>query len=102
MYDPFRRFIFWCINGIFEWLAYVVQFAFPLYNISLLVLFYFCMADISTKSSEDSRCDCRLQTLIECADKDPPCTYVDKVIRSNGFDLDKAISEIVIMIPACK
>lgn len=98
----YDRFIFWCINGIFEWLAYVVQFAFPLYNISLLVLFYFCMADISTKSSEDSRCDCRLQTLIECADKDPPCTYVDKVIRSNGFDLGKAISEIVIMIPACK
>lgn len=113
--------MFCFFGGIFEWLAYVVQYAFPLYNIALLILFFFCWKDKIKKYEEEfpyrssgdlttRRCDCKefngrnsenLAVLNNCAgtmnDSNDllSCSNLDSTIRNQNYIVKDAVTHLL-------
>jgi len=61
------RAVWWVVDGILEWLTYVVQYGFPLYNLFLFAFAFYCIhdeIDIYLNEVQDLyRCDCRVAGL---------------------------------------
>jgi len=58
----YDRVVFWLLNGILEWVAFVVQYGFPMYNLICLGLFPYCLENVKALFDEQgfTRCDCKL------------------------------------------
>jgi len=109
----FDRFLFWLLNGFLEWLTFIVQVGFPLYNIGLLCIVPSCWRFIESLSEKtligDQTCDCKPVSFSPCVDAvlqyDPlepflqdevNCTFIDEEIRNNGFDAEVGIQKVAI------
>lgn len=54
--------VFWLLNGILEWIAFVVQYGFPLFNFMCLGLFPYCLENVYALFDDEgfTRCNCQL------------------------------------------
>jgi len=107
----FDRFLFWLWNGLLEWLTFIVQVGFPLYNIGLLCLVPSCLKLIDSLSKKtlvgDQTCNCMPVSFSPCVDAvleyDPlapylqdvvNCTYIDEQIRYSDFNVTAGIQKV--------